>query len=249
MAAPEQKDKPKHIEFYGGYEVYSESGVDLTVLRSNLHRPIEERWEKNGRALEFALALQRPSLSAKEVSPLLDKPSNTRAPLTLVKLLTAHRVQTVIVGVQAMHAHGSTFMTEEIDICYQRTQANLEALVAAITPLHPSLRDAPPELLFSFDVPTLVAGINFPLITDCGYINLLGVVSGIGTYDQVVAQSEEKMVYGLPVRILSVDGLIVAKKAAGRTKDQSDLRELFELKKTLETAKLVENDRSPESSP
>jgi hypothetical protein len=30
------------IEFYGGYQVYSESGIDLTLLRENLkHTPTE----------------------------------------------------------------------------------------------------------------------------------------------------------------------------------------------------------------
>lgn len=240
MAAPEQKDKPKGIEFYGGYEVYSESGVDLTLLRENLRLPIEERWRKGQRALEFALALQQWGCSPNEIAPSPDKPLDAREAITLVKLLAAHRVQYAIVGVQAMHAYGSTLVTEEIDICYQRTLANLEALVAAIAFFNPSLRGAPPKFSFHFDVPTLESGMNFPLCTDCGYINLLGEVSGIGSYDQVLAQSVEKSLYGLPVRVLSVDGLIAAKKAAGRTKDQLHLLELIELKKILDAAKPAE---------
>ena len=35
------------IEFYGGYQVYSESGVDLTLLRENLRRSLETRWENS----------------------------------------------------------------------------------------------------------------------------------------------------------------------------------------------------------
>ena len=34
------------IEFYGVKEVYSESGIDLTLLRENLERTLEERWER-----------------------------------------------------------------------------------------------------------------------------------------------------------------------------------------------------------
>src|SRR5947209_14983172 len=37
------------IEFYGGYQVYSESGVDLTLLRENLKRTVTERIEQNCR--------------------------------------------------------------------------------------------------------------------------------------------------------------------------------------------------------
>lgn len=240
MAAPEQKGKPKGIEFYGGYEVYSESGVDLTLLRANLRLSLEERWEKSRRALKFALALQQPERSPNEIAPSPDRPLDTKSAITLLKLLASHHVQYVLVGVQAMHAHGSECLTEEIDICYQRTPANLKALVAAVASLHPCLRGAPPGFSFQFDVPTLKAGINLSLIADCGYLNLLSEVSGIGTYDQVLAQSVEKMAYGLPIRILSVDGLIVAKKAAGRTKDQLHVLKLLELKKMLDAAKPAE---------
>jgi len=41
------------IEFYGGYEVYSESGIDLTLLRENLKLTVTERWERNAAAAEF----------------------------------------------------------------------------------------------------------------------------------------------------------------------------------------------------
>jgi hypothetical protein len=240
MAAPEQKDKPKGVEFYGGHEVYCESGVDLTLLRENLRLSLEERWEKNQRALEFARTLQQTGRSLKEIAPPPDRPLDTRKAITLVNLLASHRVQYVIVGEQAMHAYGSTLMTEAIDICYRRTSANLEALVAAIAPLHPSLRGAPPELSFHFDVPTLATGRNFLLMTDCGYINLVSEVNGVGAYEQVLAQSIETTVYGLPIRILSIDALIAAKKAADRDNDQLHLLELIELKTMLDAAKPVE---------
>jgi hypothetical protein len=93
------------------------------------------------------------------------------------------------------------------------------------------MRGAPPGLPFRFDPPTIQAGLNFTLTTDLGDLDVLGEVSGIGFYDKVLAMSEEKEVYGLMVRVLSLDGLIAAKKAAGRTKDKLHLLELEELKK------------------
>jgi hypothetical protein len=248
MAASEQKDKPKSIEFYGGYEVYSESGVDLTLLRENLRLSLEERWQKSQRALEFALALQQSGCSRKGITSPLDRPLNSLGAIDLVMLLAAHSIRYVLVGASAMGAQGLMGITEEIDICYQRTPANLEAVVAAFASIHASLRGAPPELSFRFDTPTLAAGVNFLLVTDCGYVNLLGEVSGVGNYDQVLAQSVEKTVYGLSIRILSVDGLIAAKKAAGRDKDHGHLLELLELKKMLDAAKPAEDDHGPASS-
>ncbi len=250
MAAPEQKDKPKGIEFYGGYEVYSESGVDLTLLRSNLRKSIEERLANNRREAEFSLRLWRsnPNRELFASTRFAKEPivSNVE---TFVKLLAAHNVRFIMIGGQAMRILGSAYITEDTDICYQRTPENLAALVAALAPIHPYLRGVPPGLPFCFDVPTLAAGLNFTLDTDYGKLDILGEVSGVGTYDQVLAQSVEKTVYGLPIRILSVDGLISAKKAAGRTKDQLHLLELLELKKILDAAKPTENDRDPASTP
>lgn len=241
MAALEQQDKPKGIEFYGGYEVYSESGVDLTLLRSNLQESIEDRLANNRRGAEFSLEVWQSNPNRK----LLAGTRFDREPIVsnveaFVKLLAAHNVQFVIIGGQAMRVLGSAYITEDTDICYQRTPENLAALVAAFAPIHPYLRGVPPGLPFRFDVPTVAAGLNFTLDTDYGKIDILGEVSGIGFYDQVLAQSVEKTLYELPIRILSVDGLIAAKKAAGRTKDQLHLLELIELKKILDAAKPAE---------
>jgi Flp pilus assembly protein TadB len=37
------------MEFHGGYQAYSESGIDLTLLREQLKRTVTERWENNAR--------------------------------------------------------------------------------------------------------------------------------------------------------------------------------------------------------
>jgi predicted nucleotidyltransferase len=237
MAAPEPKEKPKGIEFYGGYEVYSESGVDLTLLRSNLVRSIEERLETIRRSAEFGYALWQSNPYRELLISSLNRSLSMTDAAAFLKLFAAHDVQFVLIGGQALVAHGSAYVTYDTDICYQRTPVNLAALVAAFATIHPYLRGVPPGLPFCFDVPTIEAGLNFTLDTDYGKIDILGEVSGVGSYDQVLAQSVEKTIYGSSVRILSLDGLIAAKKAAGRTKDQLHLLELLELKKMLEAAK------------
>jgi hypothetical protein len=229
-------DKPPGIEFYGGYEVYSDTGVDLTLLRANLRRSLEERWENNRRALEFARAL-RQAVQSRGRSPVSGGGVGMVDAVGFVKLLTANNVQFIVIGGQAMRAHGSAHVTEDIDVCYQRTPPNLAALVAALTPLHPYLRGVPPGLPFRFDMPTLAAGLNFTLTTDCGDVDLLGEVSGIGGYDQVLRLSDEVKMFDSTVRILSLDGLIAAKKAAGRGKDRLHLLELEELKKLRDAAR------------
>jgi hypothetical protein len=219
------------IEFYGGYQVYSESGVDLTLLRENLKRTPTERLQRHSQALKSVEGLaesSRPRASA--------RPDSARRPAVLdieaiLRRLGDQQVEYVVIGGLAMIAHGSDYMTKDVDICYSRTPANIAALAAAFAPLHPYLRGAPAGLPFCFDVPTIQAGLNFTLTTDLGDVDVLGEVSGLGTYGQVAAQAETKTIFGLPVRVLSLEGLIAAKKAAGRLKDRNHLLELEELKK------------------
>jgi hypothetical protein len=51
------------IEFYGGYQVYSESGVDLTLLRENLKRTPTERLLKNSGGVHLVRALDASRLA------------------------------------------------------------------------------------------------------------------------------------------------------------------------------------------
>jgi hypothetical protein len=218
------------MEFYGNYQVYSESGVDLTLLRENLKRTATARVARNLRALRFVAGLQRgstaPGNGAHAKGPTMELDLEG-----LLRQLVTNGVQFVLVGGLAMRVRGSAHITEDLDICYARTPDNLALLVAALAPLHPYLRGAPAGLPFKVDVPTLQAGLNFTLITDLGELDLLGEVKGIDTFAQVVAASDEQDLFGMRVRVLSLDGLIVAKKAAGRSKDRHHLLELEELRK------------------
>jgi predicted nucleotidyltransferase len=150
---------------------------------------------------------------------------------TLLHRLTQEEVKFIVIGGMAMVSHGSAFITADLDICYARSDANLEALAGALEPLHPYLRGAPPELPFRLDRPTLKAGLNFTLTTDAGDLDLLGEVKGVGRYEDALPGSVEFEIYGHAVRIMGLDDIIRAKEAAGRDKDRIHLKELRELKK------------------
>ena len=51
------------MEFYGGYEVYAESGIDLTLLRERLSMTVTERIEANARALRLVDAVRNAKTS------------------------------------------------------------------------------------------------------------------------------------------------------------------------------------------
>src|SRR5262249_39578511 len=150
--------------------------------------------------------------------------------------LTAHEVQYVLIAGLAMLAQGSAYVAENLDICYSRTSQNLAALASAFAGLHTYLRGVPPRLPFRLDVPSPQAGLIFILRHARGDIDLQGSVSGIGDLDRFPAQSERHEMCGGLVRVLSIEGLIAAKKAAGRSKDKLRLLELEELKKMRDAA-------------
>ena len=156
-------------------------------------------------------------------------PEEHRRPLDVPRLLTVlcdAEVAFVIVGGMAAVAQGSAYLTVDLDICYQRTSDNHQRISDALKPLNPRLRGAPAGLPFVLDLPTLNAGLNFTFITDAGDIDLLGEVTGLGFYDQVMKQAEEVEIYDRRLWVLTIEGLIHAKQAAGRAKDLRLIPEL-----------------------
>src|SRR5205807_1549900 len=115
----------------------------------------------------------------------------------LLRVLAASGVEFLVVGGVAAVAHGSPRSTQDVDVVYSRDRRNLVKLVDALTPLHPYLRGAPPGLPFRFEIETLTAGLNFTLVTDLGWIDLLGEIAGGGTYENLIGQSTAFEVFGI----------------------------------------------------
>ena len=153
----------------------------------------------------------------------------------MLRSLVENNVEFVVIGGIAMVAHGSSYVTKDLDICYRRSPDNIKRLAAAVSPFNPYLRGAPEGLPFRFNAPTIEAGLNFTLSTDSGPLDVLGEVSGIGDFAQARQQSEVEEMFGLPILTLSLDGLIAAKTAAARPKDKLHILELEELKKLRES--------------
>lgn len=149
----------------------------------------------------------------------------------LVEALASNRVRYVIVGGVALVLQGSARTTGDLDICYARDPDNLEALAAALAPFHPTLRGAPADLPFRVDAATLRSGLNFTLSSEAGDIDLLGELTGVGGFDKLAEQTDVMDLYGHPVRVMSLDALETAKRAAGRLKDLADLAEILEIRR------------------
>jgi hypothetical protein len=149
----------------------------------------------------------------------------------LLEALTAADVRFVVIGGVALVLRGSVRLTVDLDICYARDAVNLTRLADALGPHHPTLRGAPPDLPFIWDADTVRSGLNFTLRTDLGDLDVLGEVIGLGGYDAVARFSTPQSIGDLSVRVLTLEGLERAKRAAGRAKDLIDLEEIAEIRR------------------
>ena len=150
-----------------------------------------------------------------------------------IQSLADNNVEFVITGGVAIRLHSSAYVTLDLDFCYARTTGNLAKIVSALSQYNPRPRDFPKDLPYFFDERSLQNATNFTFETTIGDIDLLGEVAGVGNYSQVENSSVIFELYGRDVRVLSIDALIDAKRAAGRTKDLLVLPELEALRELL----------------
>jgi predicted nucleotidyltransferase len=206
-----------------GFGEQDENGVDVSLLRENLRLTPTQRLQKLQRFLSLYWG-------CKMTEPEPDFHS-------VLAALHARQVRFVLIGGLALIAYGSESFTRDLDVCYARDTGNLTALAGALAPLHPRLRGAPEGLPFILDARTLRSGANFTLVTDAGGVDLLGDVAGAGSFQALWERATEMELFGVPVRVASIDDLIAMKRATGRTKDQPHLLELEQLRRLVSEEK------------
>lgn len=140
-------------------------------------------------------------------------------PLPAVKMLLKHGVRFVVIGGWAGRLHGSPSITNDLDICHERTRDNLERLASALQELKATLRGAPRDVPFQLDALTLEAGDHFTFETTAGALDILGRPAGSQGYEELSANAEPKDLDGVEVKVASVADLIRMKQAAGRPRD------------------------------
>ncbi|MBI3599845.1 MAG: hypothetical protein HY097_04285 [Nitrospinae bacterium] len=106
------------------------------------------------------------------------------------------------------------------------------------TPLHPEIKKTSskmprPSALAPNPVLNLIHGLiqergvtGFTFSTDIGDIDLIGEIQGVGYYSDTLKYSEKMEIYEMQCHVLTIEGLIKSKKAAGRPKDEPVIKEL-----------------------
>ncbi len=155
--------------------------------------------------------------------------------LRALRVLVSHRVRFVVIGGIAGRAWGSPTITNDLDICYQRTKPNHHALAAALHELDATLRGAPPGLPFLLDERTIRMGDSFTFDTVAGPLDCLGTPSGTSGYADLVKNATEiDLEDNLRIAVCSLDDLIRMKRAASRPKDRIELEILAAVKEEIE---------------
>lgn len=149
----------------------------------------------------------------------------------LLERLVDAGVDFVVVGGFAGIVHGSSYITQDIDICCDFSPTNLLSIQQALSDLHPVHRMTPTRKKLDLTGETSGRFKNLYLDTDIGQLDCLSFITGVGGYEDVKQASEEVKVDRVGLRVLSLDGLIKAKKAMNRPRDKQMLRELEAIRK------------------
>lgn len=147
----------------------------------------------------------------------------------ILTLLARHEIKYILVGGGAGIAHGLARATYDVDVVYSRDVDNIQRLVDALRDQAPYLRGAPPGLPFRWDVATIQHGLNFTLTTSLGNLDLLGEITGGGTFEELLPHCASIEFHGIRCHVVTLERLILLKRAAGRPKDLEVIAELQSL--------------------
>jgi predicted nucleotidyltransferase len=144
----------------------------------------------------------------------------------IIKALVAARVRFVVIGGVAATIQGSARFTNDIDICYDTADDNIQRLVALLSGWNANQRGVEPGRPFVFYERAFRNTPVKTLTTDKGDIDVLDVVPGVGDYAAVLKASEVVEIGGVEFSSLRLEALIASKRAVRRPKDVEQLIEL-----------------------
>lgn len=153
--------------------------------------------------------------------------------LEILRRLNQHGAEYVLVGGMAGVLHGSSLVTEDVDVCAPFDSHNLARIIAALGDLNPRHRMNPNHPPLALDPAALAGFRNLYLLTDLGQIDLLSEITGLGGYSEVSRHTVGAQLKDLSCRILSIDALILARRSVGRPKDLQAAAELEAIRQRL----------------
>jgi hypothetical protein len=146
--------------------------------------------------------------------------------------LANHRIDFIVVGGMAAVIRGAPVATRDIDIVYDRTTANVERLLRALTELDALFRGDPRRLR---PTESHLWSLGHKLLeTRYGPLDVLGSIEENTTYTDLLPHASALEIAGANVLVLSVERLIEVKRKLPRPKDQLMLLQLEALLEELQ---------------
>ncbi len=140
------------------------------------------------------------------------------APVEILRLLAASRVDFIVVGMAAGVLRGAPVTTVDLDIVHRRGVDNVSRLLEVLGELQAVYRHDPRRLR-PLESHLVTAGHQL-LVTKHGDLDCLGTVGDGQSYEDLLEHAPElELEEGLVVRVVDLPTLIVLKEKAGRPKD------------------------------
>ncbi len=134
----------------------------------------------------------------------------------LLRLLVENRVEFVVVGGVAAVLQGASILTVDLDLCIPFSGENLSRLLPLLIRLDARFRAHPERPRQTADVEHFSAFRLLLLETALGPVDFLREITGIGGFREVADASHELDLGDVRCRVLGLEGLILAKRAAAR---------------------------------
>jgi predicted nucleotidyltransferase len=137
----------------------------------------------------------------------------------MLQCLLEENVKFLLVGAYAVAVHGYPRATKDIDFFVWATPANASSLMKALIKFGASL-DKISESDFSSK------GIVLQIGNSPRRIDIITSVSGVD-FEKAYSNRQTVVLEGLEVPVISLQDLIVNKRASGRTQDLADVEKLM----------------------
>ncbi len=136
----------------------------------------------------------------------------------ILRTLRAHDVEFIIVGGMAAVIGGVPVVTRDVDVLRERSPANIDRFLAALSDLDAVFRGDRRRLRPNA---SHLAGLGHLLLeTRFGVLDVLGSIEEATTYEDVLPDSALVDLGGVEVRVLSLRRLLEVKRKLSRPKDK-----------------------------
>lgn len=174
-----------------------------------------------------------PELRLREVANLSRFAGEPLDPELLIRTLSRHGVNYVLIGALGARLFGFPRVTAAADITPSRDSANLERLAAALWELDARVfTEAVPEgLAFDCTSATLARAEMWNLITKAGRVDVAFTPSGTEDYPDLAEHAVHFEVFGVDLHVARLEDILRSKEAAWRPKDRQDALQMTEMLK------------------